>query len=293
MSQAEQVVSIIIPAFNEERSIQQVLDRVCALRFERAKTEIVVVNDGSSDATRQILDRYRFPPDVRGIVFHSPANFGKGGALRNGIGLANGAVLAFQDGDLELDPDDLPKLVAPVLAGQAEVVYGSRFKAGFDRSVPAVTRWANWFLTRVTNVLYAARLTDMACGYKILSRATAARLRLRATGFEIEPEITAKLLRLGYKIQELPVSYKPRSVAEGKKVRWHDGVMYLRVLARIRFSAISACQQRAATEPRELLRASADALHASGVSAEAQQRASSGTHPPPRATEPLAHEHRV
>ncbi|MFO0840319.1 MAG: glycosyltransferase family 2 protein [Phycisphaerae bacterium] len=251
------LASIVIPVYNEAASVRRVLDRVCALRIPGAELEIIVVNDGSTDQTAEILDAYEFPPRVCGRVHHAPANLGKGAAMRTGIALAAGDAIAFQDGDLELDPDDLPALLEPVISGKAPVVFGSRFLAGYSRGVPLQTRWGNWFLTLATNVLFGARLTDMACGYKVLSRATAQSVRLRTVGFEIEPEITAKLCRLGIPIHELPVRYQPRTVAEGKKIRARDGLQYLRTLIAIRFASRTACERPPAPpRQREIRRAS-------------------------------------
>lgn len=237
------IVSIIIPCYNEEKTIQAVLERVVKLPLDGATKEIIVVNDGSTDGTRKAIDGFVFPPDVVPRIHHSPTNLGKGAGLRIGMALATGDVIAFQDADLELAPEELPKLIRPVLEGQADVVYGSRFRAGLNAHVPRHTRWANWLLSTTTNLLFGARITDMETAYKVFSRTVRDHVRLRCVGFDIEPEITAKILRLGFRIEEMPITYAPRSVAQGKKIGWADGVEALRTLWRLRWVPRSACER--------------------------------------------------
>jgi glycosyltransferase involved in cell wall biosynthesis len=198
-----------------------------------AAREIIVVNDGSSDGTRQVLDRLEGTGRLR--ILHAERNRGKGHAIRLGLGAARGEVFAIQDADLELDPAQLASLVAPVLAGEADVVYGSRFLNG-SPPAPRLTILANRSLTMLTNVLFGSSITDMETCYKIMRTSVARSLGLTADRFDIEPEITARLLMAGHTIVERPVIFTPRSRAAGKKIGWRDGVMAVRVLLRHRFA---------------------------------------------------------
>ncbi len=225
------LISIIVPVYNEEATIVPVIMRLLAVPLP-ARREILVLNDGSRDGTREALDaldgRY---PDV--TIVHLPENRGKGHAVRLGLTRSRGTVVAIQDADLELDPAEIASLVEPILRGDADAVYGSRFLIG--ASGWSINRLANAALTWATNVLYASTLTDMETCYKIMRGDVARGLRLTASRFEIEPEITAQLLLGGYRLIERPVSFSPRSRAAGKKMRWRDGASALQTLARCRF----------------------------------------------------------
>jgi glycosyltransferase involved in cell wall biosynthesis len=216
-------LSVIIPVYNEEQTIDEVIDRVSAVDLGGIDKEIVIANDGSTDGTRRIIDDRRWPSGLPVHVYHSPINLGKGAAVRIGLAFATGDILLVQDADLELDPNEYGRLLGPLLSGRADVVYGSRFLTP-SPGIRARTRAANRFLTILTNVLFGARLTDMETAYKAMRREALAGIRLRAVGFDIEPELTAKLLRAGRRIVEVPISYKPRRENEGKKMRWIDGV---------------------------------------------------------------------
>lgn len=216
-------LSVIIPVYNEEQTIQEVLERVAAVDLGGIELEIVIANDGSTDGTRTAIDQRRLPPQLPVHVYHSPINLGKGAAVRLGLAFATGDVLLVQDADLELDPAEYTLLLKPILDGRADVVYGSRFLKPSGR-VSMKTRGANRFLTLLTNVLFGARLTDMETAYKVMRKEALAGLRLRCVGFDIEPELTARLLRAGRRIVEVPISYHPRTENEGKKMRWIDGV---------------------------------------------------------------------
>ena len=226
-------ISIIVPVFNERATIAAVVERLLAIDLP-APREIIVVNDGSSDGTRAVLDELsgRFP-EV--IVIHEADNRGKGHAVRLGFHRAGGSIVAIQDADLELDPAQLAALVAPILSHDADVVYGSRF-LGSRPDAPAATLAANRLLTWITNRLYGSRLTDMETCYKIMRTEVARSLPLTANRFDIEPEITARLLRGGHRIHELPVHFSPRSRAAGKKIGWRDGVAAIAVLVRLKFT---------------------------------------------------------
>jgi len=228
-----ELISIIVPVFNEEATVGAVIDRLLAIELPVAR-EIVVVNDGSTDGTRGVLDALP-PAGDRLRIVHAPVNGGKGRAIRTGFEQARGTIVAIQDADLELDPAELAALVVPILSGQTNAVYGSRFLNG-TQGAPFITVAANRFLTGLTNVLYGASLTDMETCYKVMRTEVARALDLQANRFDIEPEITAKLLRAGHHIVERPVKFEPRSRAQGKKIGWRDGVKAIAVLAKHRRS---------------------------------------------------------
>ena len=228
-------LSVIIPVYNEEQTIHEVLERVAAVDLGGIDMEIVVANDGSTDGTRRAIDERRLPPHLPVHVYHSPINLGKGAAVRLGLAVATGDVLLIQDADLELDPNEYTRLLAPIAAGEADIVYGSRFLAP-SGTVPLKSRTANRFLTMLTNVLFGGRLTDMETAYKVMRREALQGIRLRCVGFDIEPELTARLLRAGRRIVEVPISYNPRRVDEGKKMRWIDGVDAIYTLLKCRLT---------------------------------------------------------
>jgi glycosyltransferase involved in cell wall biosynthesis len=228
-------VSIIIPVYNEEQTIDEVIDRVAAVDLGAIEKEIVIANDGSTDGTRRIIDQRPWPAGAPVHVYHSPINLGKGAAVRLGLAFATGDILLIQDADLELDPNEYSLLLAPLLDGRADVVYGSRFLSP-SAKVPRKTRAANRFLTALTNVLFRGGLTDMETAYKVMTRDALKGIRLRAVGFDIEPELTARLLRAGRRILEVPISYNPRTENEGKKMRFVDGVDAIYALLKCRFT---------------------------------------------------------
>ena len=226
-------ISIIVPVYNEARTVGAVIDRLLSVPLP-APREIIVIDDGSADETPGVLNALAgTSPDL--TILHHEVNRGKGAAVRLGFARARGTIVAIQDADLELDPAQLASLVAPILAGESDVVYGSRFLAG-PPAAPWLTRAANRALTTATNVLFGSRLTDMETCYKVMRTEIAQALPLRANRFEIEPEITARLLLAGHRIVERPVTFSPRSRAAGKKISWRDGVTAVRMLVGLRFS---------------------------------------------------------
>lgn len=226
------LLSILVPVYNEAGTVAEVLDRLTTIALP-CEREIVVINDGSSDGTFEVLERYRGVAPFR--VIHAPTNGGKGSAVRQGLREAQGEIIAIQDADLELDPAQLGMLVAPILAGETDVVFGSRFLEPTS-TTPLATMVANRFLTLVTNVLFSASITDMETCYKVMRTTTARSLDLQANRFDIEPEITAKLLRRGHRIIERPVRFEPRSRAAGKKIGWRDGVAAIGELVKHRLA---------------------------------------------------------
>ena len=221
-----------MPVYNEAGTVRQVIDRLLQIPLP-APREIIVVNDGSTDGTREVLDGIAPVDGVLSIV-HAQMNAGKGSAIRVGFSQARGTIVAIQDADLELDPVQLAGLVQPILDGEADVVYGSRFLAGRPPG-PWLSVAANRGLTWFTNVLFRGNLTDMETCYKIMAAPVARSLGLESNRFDIEPEITAKLLRQRRRIVERPVVFDPRNRASGKKIGWRDGVHAIAVLLKYRF----------------------------------------------------------
>jgi glycosyltransferase involved in cell wall biosynthesis len=224
-------LSIIIPAFNERDTIREILARVKAVELPQIEKEIIVVDDGSIDGTRDILESEKAKGII--VIFH-PINKGKGAALRTGIEHASGDYILVQDADLEYDPQDYPKLLKPIQEAKAEVVYGSRF-TGEHRNMFFHHWVGNRFLTLITNILYNTTLSDMETGYKLWKAAIIKGIRLRANRFNFEPEVTAKVLKKGIRIYEVPISYAGREYHEGKKITWKDGFSALWTLIKYRF----------------------------------------------------------
>ena len=224
------MVSVIIPAFNEEQTIGQVLAALRALPLEK---QIIVVNDGSTDGTYTVLQELRATYEL--TVVQCQENRGKGFAIRSGLPHVKGEVVVIQDADMELDPADIPELVKPLETKNVQVVYGSRFLNG--RGNASLQNFiANRILAIYTNLLYGCRITDESTGYKAFSTELITRLALTCEGFEFCPEVTAKILRAGYRIYEVPVSYVPRTKKQGKKLRfWSDGLFAAWTLLKYRF----------------------------------------------------------
>lgn len=220
------LISIIVPVYNEHQTVVPLLQRLLSVPMP-VEREVLVVNDGSTDGTVERLDEWGARTGLR--IIHAEQNGGKGSAIRLGLEHASGSVIAIQDADLELDPADLPRLLEPILNGNASVVYGSRF-LGKLPDAPWKTIVANRFLTQMTNVLYGSDITDMETCYKIMLTDVARSLKLQSNRFDIEPEITAKLLIAGHRIVERPVSFNPRTRAAGKKINWRDGIRAIKVL---------------------------------------------------------------
>ena len=223
-------LTILIPVFNERTTVSEVIRRVKAKELTLAK-EIIVVDDGSTDGTTQVLNNLE-DSSVRVLTHHK--NQGKGAALRTGLAEATGDLILIQDADLEYDPEDWDKLLKPILSGNANVVYGSRFTG--ERKNMLLSHWiGNRFLSLLTNLLYSTTLSDMETCYKCFDARVVEPIHIKSNRFDFEPEITAKVLRQGYRIYEVPISYSGREVDEGKKISWRDGFGALKALIRFRF----------------------------------------------------------
>ncbi len=231
-SRSIQRISVLIPVYNEERTILELIRRVRAveLPFQR---EIVVVDDGSTDGTREALAQEAEGARDLKVIYHA-VNRGKGAAVRTALAAATGDVLIIQDADLEYDPRDYPTLLRPIVEGRSQVVYGSRF-LGEHKAMYFWHAVGNRFLTLVTNLLYDTTLTDMETGYKVFTAEVARQLRLRSDRWGFDPEITAQILKRGYRIYEVPIAYNGREYWEGKKITWRDGITVLVTLLRCRF----------------------------------------------------------
>jgi glycosyltransferase involved in cell wall biosynthesis len=226
------IVSFLIPAFNEARTIAEVIDRVSQLPFEK---QLIVIDDGSTDETPAILERLSEGRDDMVVIRQE--NRGKGAAIRAGIPRIEGEIVVIQDADMEYDPAEVPSLIEPIVQGHADVVYGSRLAGG--RPQRAYLFWhllGNRFLSLFTGILYNTTLSDMETGYKAFRSDVLRSLDLRENDFAIEPEITGHICKLHLRIYELPISYYGRTYDEGKKITWRDGFKAVWVLIRVRFS---------------------------------------------------------
>jgi glycosyltransferase involved in cell wall biosynthesis len=225
-------LSVVVPVFNERNTLVEIVRRMRAVTLpEGVEREIIVVDDGSDDGTRDVL-RQIGDSTVR-VIAHEH-NRGKGAAVRTGFEVATGEFVLVQDADLEYDPEDWPRLLNPIIRGRARVVYGSRF-TGERRNMLFLHWIGNRFLSLTTNVLYNTTLSDMETCYKLIDRQLLEELELTADRFDIEPEITAKILKRGVRIYEVPISYAGREFEEGKKITWRDGFAALWTLVKYRF----------------------------------------------------------
>lgn len=223
-------LSIVIPVYNEKATLAEIVRRVQAIG---AAHEIILVDDGSTDGTREILPTFDGHDAVR-VILHE-RNHGKGAAVRTGVAAATGDVILIQDADLEYDPRDIPALLQPIEEGRSTVVYGSRFLGGPRKATMFWHMIANLVLTLLTNVLYDSILSDMETGYKVFTSEVIKSLRLRAKRFDFEPEVTAKVLKHRHRIYEVPISFNPREYSEGKKIGLRDAIEAVWTLLKYRF----------------------------------------------------------
>jgi glycosyltransferase involved in cell wall biosynthesis len=231
---ADHVLGVIVPAYNEERTIEMVVRRVLE---QPCVQQVVVVDDCSTDATLSVARRVA--SDRRVVVKHHEVNRGKGAAIRTGLEAITAPLVIIQDADLEYDPCDYQKLISPILRGRADVVFGTRGFAGHS----AYSYWfvvGNRLVTTATNILFNCYLQDMETGFKVMRTSLMRRLGLRGDRFDVEPQITGRILRLGYRIYEIPIDYAARTREQGKKLTWRDGVKALFVLLRVRLASRSS-----------------------------------------------------
>lgn len=223
-------INILIPVYNEQATILEIIKKVEAAQLPAgAEKEIIIIDDGSNDGTSAILSTIKH----HSVINHSE-NRGKGAAIRSGLEKATGDIILIQDADLEYNPDEYHKLLLPIINGETKVVYGSRFLTKHQPRYKLLY-FGNKLLSLVSSILYFQWISDMETCYKVFSREALSGLTIKSNRFNLEPEITAKLLRAGHKIKEVPISYQSRSFAQGKKIKWHDGLVAIWSLFKYRF----------------------------------------------------------
>ena len=227
---SDPLLSVVMPVYNERETIDEIIRRVLAVPV---RTQLIVVDDYSTDGTRDILARLQ--AELHFTLILQPKNGGKGSALRAGFGAVTGDLMVIQDADLEYSPEEFPDLIELICEGRADVVYGSRF-LGRHRVFLFTHYLGNRLLTFLTNVLYNTMLTDMETCYKVMRVDVLRSMRLESDGFGIEPEMTAKIFKRGYRVYEVPITYDGRGYEDGKKITWRDGVVALWVLLKYRFT---------------------------------------------------------
>ena len=225
-------ISIIIPAYNEEKTIEKVIKSVISVQIPNYSKEIIIVNDASTDGTQNIIDLWVRKKKIKAIQHKK--NLGKGAAIVSATKAVSGDIVIIQDADLEYDPEDIPKLVKAYDANPSCAVYGSRNLKKSNGYSYISYLMGNKFLNFVTNIVYDIKITDMETCYKLIPAKIFKKINLSSKGFEIEPEITGKISMLRCRIVEVPISYKPRSIEEGKKIRWTDGLLALKKLIAVR-----------------------------------------------------------
>ncbi len=223
------LLSVVIPVYNEAATIRELLSQVRAVPIEK---EVICIDDCSSDGTADILLEESKVPGT--IFLRHPQNMGKGAAVRTGLQQAKGDIILIQDADLEYDPADYPKLLEPILCGSTKAVYGSRFR-GNRLHMGWSYDFGNRLITFIANLLYGTKLTDVETCYKVFTSEVATGLELVSSRWGFDPEITAKILKMGYNIEEVPISYRGRQTTDGKKIRWRDGFSVIVTLMKYRF----------------------------------------------------------
>ncbi|MFH1289812.1 MAG: glycosyltransferase family 2 protein [Nanoarchaeota archaeon] len=233
MPKQKSKLSIIIPAYNEEKTISQILNELKKTKFPIRK-EILIIDDFSKDKTKKNVSSY-VKKNHNTKLFSHKRNLGKGAAIKTGIKNASGNIIAIQDADLEYSPADLSNLVTALLEGNLPVVYGSRFLGGKKKGKTSFYL-GNKFLSFITSILFLTKITDMETCYKVFRKELLKDIKIESNSFNFEPEITSKLLKKGYKIKEMPIKYNPRTKEQGKKIKIKDGLIALRCLIKYRFS---------------------------------------------------------
>jgi len=222
-------LSVIVPVYNEKRTIEVILDKV---RRSPVEKEIIVVDGDSEDGTKEILREQRKYKNTT-VIFQKKRN-GRGGALKEGIKVATGDIVIFQDADLEVDPDDYPRLIKPIEEGKADVVFGSRFLEDKPK-MRFLQYWGNYILNLMVNIFYNQKLTDVETCYQVFKREIIKDIEIKNNDFAFTVELTIKLIKAGYKILEIPISYIPRGRAEGKKIYWKDGFVSIWTILKYKF----------------------------------------------------------
>ena len=227
-------LSIIIPVYNEEKTVLKIIGKVKRSNSLGLKNEIIVIDDFTSDGTRKILSSIK-NDDIK-IIYHRE-NMGKGAAIRSGFSKCTGDIILIQDADLEYDPKEYPKLLRPIIEQNEDVVYGSRLKKIRQNlnKMYKLHYLGNVLLTVATNLLYGVNINDMETGYKAFRREVVKKIKINSNRFDFEPEITAKIIKLGFNIKEVSIDFKARKFDEGKKITWVDGIKALLCLIRYRF----------------------------------------------------------
>lgn len=227
----ERFLSVVMPVFNERQTILEVIEKVLCLGFVK---ELIIVDDGSTDGTRELLSQTKSDKRVK-LIFHQN-NLGKGAALKSGFKEVSGGIVAIQDADLEYEPEELKALAAPILKGMADVVYGSRLSGGKPQRVYLFWhKVGNTFLSLLANLLYNTTLSDMETGYKVFKKEVIEAIDVKSRDFAVEPELTAKVFKKGCRVYEIPVSYYGRTYQEGKKITWKHGFGAIWALIKYRF----------------------------------------------------------
>lgn len=227
-------LSIIIPVYNEEKTLKEIVERVERVSLGTTGKEIIIINDASKDDTQEIIDKLSKKHKNIKSISHE-MNLGKGAAIRTGLKRITGDIVVIQDGDLEYNPEDFKKLIKPILEGKTKVVYGSRLLGKITGFNIPTHYYGNKLLSLITRILYGKDVTDMETCYKMMTRDVARSLDLKSNTFDIEPEITAKILKKQHAIIEIPINYKCRTFEEGKKITWKDGILAIYTLFKYRF----------------------------------------------------------
>lgn len=223
-------LSVIMPVYNEINNFKAIFDKV--LLAEPKDKEVVIVDDFSTDGTREMLQKLTPPENVH--IFYLEKNCGKGAAIREALKHVSGEYIVIQDADMEYEPSEYIKLLQPLEEKKADIVYGSRFLGKFE-AMSFAHKMGNKFLTLLTNLLYGVKITDMETCYKMFPLKAYQGIEIKSNRFDFEPEITSKFLKRGFKIIELPISYKARKFNEGKKISWKDGFDAVKALLRFKF----------------------------------------------------------